>query len=938
MVIKRTKQKGISFGYCDTHSGQRIYPAGAEQPLLVQSATTMADILPDQQPPEQKPSLYPSSSSSEEMYAKVTCIPALGQATQILRHTGSVRFSVLLETTNPSMIEDELRSSDEGPAVCLWHNHHGIYTWSELPLSMSKDYKDVLLLNRGTGRRVTRYWFTAELPGRPQNGHVVSFTIKFKMASSHGWKWVKDSTGVDDGQLHYHGDKLAASAERPLHDFFDNPSPDLEVTRVQAQTNDTLLYSLTCPVSAAKDPDSGYQHHRLGKIRNSGQWFALVRLWSPWLAPRQGRTDRLVLDKDGVLLSFLRSDGLHVVCLAISGLEDVVSTFISDGHGDVIIKGRNDRTEPGKARVLVAVADSFELANAAVFYEARNVVGKYAVPDNNHETAKLMDDKVKPQWLEEWYDGLTYCTWNGLGQTLTAEKIYNALDALSSENINITNLIIDDNWQSLSDGETQFTRGWTDFEANKEGFPNGMKATTTEIRKRHPNVNHIAVWHAILGYWGGVSPHGPIAKNYKTIQVEKEPGVAGGTFAVVAASDAKRMYDDFYRFLSASGVDSVKTDAQFFLDLLAHAPDRREMIRTYQDAWTIAHLRHFSSRAISCMSQTPQILFHSQLPTNKPRLLVRNSDDFFPEIEASHAWHIFCNAHNSLFTQHLNVLPDWDMFQTNHPWAAFHAAARCVSGGPIYFTDEPGKHDFKLINQMTAQTTSGKTVILRPSVVGRAMDCYNGYDSATLLKVGTFHGSAQSGTGILGMFNVGSMTSSEFVHLQDFPGTEQGRYIILSFLSGQLSPPVERKQTKAMVGIELEKRGWDILSAFAVRSFEIKGSQVDVALLGLLGKMTGCAAMTAHELHVESNGRLRMWVQSKALGVLGIYISDLKKRSIEKNFLVLILGKVIPMGCVKVSEEVGEGDVLEVDVGRAWKEMGLESGWNNEVGVEVFVS
>lgn len=29
------------------------------------------------------------------------------------------------------------------------------------------------------------------------------------------------------------------------------------------------------------------------------------------------------------------------------------------------------------------------------------------------------------------------------------------------------------------------------------------------------------------------------------------------------------------------------------------------------------------------MSQIPQILFHSQLPTNKPRLMVRNSDGNF---------------------------------------------------------------------------------------------------------------------------------------------------------------------------------------------------------------------------------------------------------------------------------------------------------------------
>jgi len=211
-----------------------------------------------------------------------------------------------------------------------------------------------------------------------------------------------------------------------------------------------------------------------------------------------------------------------------------------------------------------------------------------------------------------------------LGQNLTADKVSEALDTLSKENINITNLIIDDNWQSLSSGETQFQRAWTDFEANKDGFPNGLKKLTTEIRQRHPNVNHIAVWHAILGYWGGVSPKGWIADNYKTIEVEKEPGVAGGKFTVVAPEDSQRMYNDFYAFLASVGIDSAKTDAQFFLSMLLHAPDRRSMITEYQDAWTIAHLRHFSSRAISCMSQSPEILFHSQLPRNKPRLLVRN--------------------------------------------------------------------------------------------------------------------------------------------------------------------------------------------------------------------------------------------------------------------------------------------------------------------------
>jgi hypothetical protein len=132
------------------------------------------------------------------------------------------------------------------------------------------------------------------------------------------------------------------------------------------------------------------------------------------------------------------------------------------------------------------------------------------------------------------------------------------------------------------------------------------------------------------------------------------------------------------------------------------------------------------------------MIFRSQLPTNKPRMLVRNSDDFFPDVEASHPWHIFCNAHNSLLTQHLNVLPDWDMFQTAHPWAGFHAAARCLSGGPIYITDPPGEHNIDLIRQMTAKTPRGNTVILRTSRSGKTSQAYVGYDEPKLLKIETY--------------------------------------------------------------------------------------------------------------------------------------------------------------------------------------------------------
>ena len=68
------KQKGITFGYCDEHTGQRVYPP-------------MTDLLPEQVPPEQI--AYPRPKP--DMYAKVTCTPPLGQVTSITRERDSVR-------------------------------------------------------------------------------------------------------------------------------------------------------------------------------------------------------------------------------------------------------------------------------------------------------------------------------------------------------------------------------------------------------------------------------------------------------------------------------------------------------------------------------------------------------------------------------------------------------------------------------------------------------------------------------------------------------------------------------------------------------------------------------------------------------------------------------------------------------------------------------
>lgn len=330
---------------------------------------------------------------------------------------------------------------------------------------------------------------------------------------------------------------------------------------------------------------------------------------------------------------------------------------------------------------------------------------------------------------------------------------------------------------------------------------------------------------------------------------------------VVDASNIDRFYNDFYAFLINAGIHGVKTDVQFALDAMTCADDRRDLITIYERAWSTAHLRYFDGKAMSCMSQTPQNLFAVQLPTQKVALMSRNSDDFFPNVPDSNPWHIFCNAHNALLTKYLNVLPDWDMFQSGAPWASYHAAARCLSGGPISITDEPGKTDVGLLNKITALTPHGQRLALRPSVVGRSANIFASCHDNAFCRIASYHGAARTGASFMGFFNLHPHASCELVHLRDFMGVEDGlRYVARAERSGKISKSMTRDDTNAVMAIELPGHGWDIITVYPTTSFVVpsntnstaqpptataasqRETTIELASLGLTSHFTGAAA------------------------------------------------------------------------------------------------
>src|SRR4051812_29543583 len=79
--------------------------------------------------------------------------------------------------------------------------------------------------------------------------------------------------------------------------------------------------------------------------------------------------------------------------------------------------------------------------------------------------------------------------------------------------------------------------------------------------------------------------------------------------------------------------------------------------------------------------------------------VARSSDDYQPELKYNPKDHVFQNAYNAYWLANF-AYPDWDMFQSHDPAAEYHAVARAVSGGPVYFTDEAGKERPEILKRL----------------------------------------------------------------------------------------------------------------------------------------------------------------------------------------------------------------------------------------------
>lgn len=123
------------------------------------------------------------------------------------------------------------------------------------------------------------------------------------------------------------------------------------------------------------------------------------------------------------------------------------------------------------------------------------------------------------------------------------------------------------------------------------------------------------MWHAIVGYWGGVLPSSKVMEKYnpKIIPSIQLPGNIENLREIAVDSLEKygvgmidpekifSFYNDLHSYLASSGVDGVKVDVQSILEALGEGYGGRvSLTRQYQLALEESIARNFKDNSLIC--------------------------------------------------------------------------------------------------------------------------------------------------------------------------------------------------------------------------------------------------------------------------------------------------------------------------------------------------
>ncbi|KAL9360295.1 hypothetical protein Peur_048418 [Populus x canadensis] len=244
----------------------------------------------------------------------------------------------------------------------------------------------------------------------------------------------------------------------------------------------------------------------------------------------------------------------------------------------------------------------------------------------------------------------------------------------------------------------------------------GMKAFTRDLRTKFKGLDDIYVWHALCGAWGGVRPDSTNL-NSKIISCKLSPGL-DGTMADLAVS-----------------LEYVSEDYG----------GRVELAKGYYKGLSDSLSKNFKgSGLISSMQQCNDFFFLG----TKQISMGRDPNGDPMGVYWLQGVHMIHCAYNSMWIGQI-IKPDWDMFQSDHLCAKFHAGSRAICGGPVYVSDSVGGHDFELLKKLVYPDG---TIPKCQDFALPTRDCLFSnplFDKKTILKIWNFNKYG----GVIGAFN-----------------------------------------------------------------------------------------------------------------------------------------------------------------------------------------
>ncbi|ORX78836.1 glycoside hydrolase [Anaeromyces robustus] len=685
--------------------------------------------------------------------------------------------------------------------------------------------------------------------------------------------------------------------------------------------NDVLIptESIEVDVTTPSDPNilySGFMKIPINSLIVSKyypvdmlNWVAYTKANDWWLEPISDDCRNFQWNnKDAIFLLYQRTDGYYVCLIPISNDKITLSLTSRYHDGSFNISTMFKSCEYQDDHVLMYISIGKSNLHNIITKSMDQISKRFSI--NNNFFSQFMNNINNDE--TPFWKSIGWCTWNTCYKNVNASKVIQGLEEFKSLNIPIEYLIIDDGWQKYSKDDKLES-----FEPNLEKFPKGIDSLVNAAKKEY-NVKYVGVWHTLQGYWKGISPSSQLASLYNLINVKSID------MTLVRANDIERFYNDYYSYLESLGIDFVKVDNQATFDkIMDELPidGNTKCWKTYQKAIWIAGTTYFNARTIHSMAHSPNIIFELIISLSSvgkiPHAVFRNSDDFFPDIESSHTKHIYTNCLNNLWSSTLGIRPDWDMFQSYHKYGNFHAAARAISGGPIYISDELGKHDPKVLHRLfigTGEKDDAKVLMYDSPALPceRSVFCDPRKVSQSL-KIFNTNGNYS----VIGMFNCRDQVIVDYIRLADVPNidsrqTVYGVYMFnnrvvrkLKFLQQDIWTLLKPAEFELAWIVPLDIRRSTIKAIPTLGIYSNQTISVSAACFGLVDKYNGCLAVNFHGFTSENHGTDSgpiFEANLSARGIVGFFVDievDGNQRENVNDFMsVYIDGVRAPVGSV----------------------------------------